>query len=170
MTADDLAAIIAAHVTRALTPIRQAIAELDAGQASLVDVRERLAGLEARQVSAETIGGLRERLAVLETRAPVPGPPGVDGFGFDDLAVSATDPHTVTFSFSKAGRSREFPIAIPWLVYCGVWNAGDYRPGDVVTWEGSAWVCRAATQDKPGTGPAWTLAVKRGQDGKGRHA
>jgi hypothetical protein len=39
--------------------------------------------------------------------------------------------------------------------------------GDVVTFGGSMWHCNAATEEKPGDGSAaWTLAAKRGRDGK----
>jgi hypothetical protein len=42
-----------------------------------------------------------------------------------------------------------------------------YLPGDTVTFGGSAWVCGAPTAARPGeTEKAWTLAVKRGRDGK----
>jgi hypothetical protein len=34
-----------------------------------------------------------------------------------------------------------------------------------VTWGGALWHCDAPTKDKPGT-ENWTLAVKKGRDGK----
>ena len=54
------------------------------------------------------------------------------------------------------------------LKYCDVWKSGgDYRAGNFVSWGGSVWHCNEdATTEKPGTSAAWTLAVKRGRDGK----
>lgn len=51
--------------------------------------------------------------------------------------------------------------------YCGAWKQGTYYPGMFVTWSGSLWHCNQQTDTKPGDGnPAWTLAVKKGRDGK----
>jgi hypothetical protein len=55
------------------------------------------------------------------------------------------------------------------LLYREVWREGEYEPGDVVTWGGSAWHYQIKTADKPGTSTAWRLMVKegaRGKDGK----
>jgi hypothetical protein len=54
------------------------------------------------------------------------------------------------------------------LQYRGVHEAGTaYDAGDTVTYGGSLWHCNSLTKDRPGEGnPAWTLAVKRGRDGK----
>lgn len=42
-----------------------------------------------------------------------------------------------------------------------------YDTGDTVTHGGSLWHCNALTKERPGEGSkAWTLAVKRGRDGK----
>ncbi len=56
----------------------------------------------------------------------------------------------------------------PALGYCGVWKAGEkYGRGDFVTADGSLWHCNSdGTKSKPGTDSTWTMAVKRGQDGK----
>jgi hypothetical protein len=82
---------------------------------------------------------MRDRVAALETRALVPGPPGPPG--------------------------RD---GVPGLEYRGVFLEGStYAAGDLVTWAGSAWHCNDATTTKPGDGAkAWTLMVKRGRDGK----
>jgi hypothetical protein len=51
--------------------------------------------------------------------------------------------------------------------YCGTWSAGDYKRGNFVTHGGSVWHCNANTSGKPGEDlVCWTLAVKRGRDGK----
>jgi hypothetical protein len=55
------------------------------------------------------------------------------------------------------------------LLYCGTWNAKQtYYPGAAATHDGSLWVCRAQTKDRPGKSDAWQLAVKRGRDGRDR--
>jgi hypothetical protein len=53
-------------------------------------------------------------------------------------------------------------------LYQGTWGAQrSYGKGDMVTDSGSLWICRAAdTRTRPGNGDGWTLAVKRGRDGK----
>lgn len=52
--------------------------------------------------------------------------------------------------------------------YRGVWSAGQtYRRGHLVTHHGSIWHCDKPTAGKPGEDyDAWTLAVRRGKDGK----
>ena len=55
------------------------------------------------------------------------------------------------------------------LKYLGVWKDTErYAPGHFVTHHGSLWHCnRVNISTRPGSGDgAWTLAVKRGQDGK----
>jgi len=45
--------------------------------------------------------------------------------------------------------------------------AGTYARGDVVTDDGSLWLCKAeTTSDRPGTSSAWKLICKRGKDGR----
>jgi integrin beta 3 len=129
---------------------------------------------------------LGERIAVLETRAPVPGPAGqpghdgtngtdgVDGLGFDDLDVRFDGYNMLTFAFARAGaEAKEFPVSLPFLRYQGVHqHSQKYYQGDVVTWAGSTWHCNEPTTAKPDDGSkAWQLMVKRGRDGKdGRDA
>ena len=54
------------------------------------------------------------------------------------------------------------------IAYKGVWQpALQYKPGDLVTYDGSIFHANADTRAKPGNGSAtWSLAVKRGSDGK----
>lgn len=59
----------------------------------------------------------------------------------------------------------------PTMKYLGVWDETQlYAVGDFTTHDGSLWHCdRSSTAVKPGSMEgAWTLAVKRGRDGKGR--
>jgi hypothetical protein len=101
---------------------------------------------------ASELGSVRDRLAELDARPPLPGPagppgpPGRDGVDGKDGAPG-----------------------IPGLRYLGVHVAGKtYDVGDVVTHGGSAWYCGAPTTDAPAQSPAWQLMVKRGRDARRR--
>lgn len=147
---------------------------------SLVDVRERIARLEARTADdafSKEMGILRERVAVVEVRAQVPGPAGkdgadgkngVDGLGFDDLSVDFDGDRTLALKFERGSLKKSFPITLPFMRQQGVYTEGkQYVLGDVVTWGGSQWHCNEETSTKPGEGAkSWTLVVKRGRDGK----
>ena len=54
------------------------------------------------------------------------------------------------------------------MSYRGVWTPGKMHDrGDMVTHRGSVWHCDVKTDLPPGDGNTmWTLAVKRGRDGK----
>lgn len=54
------------------------------------------------------------------------------------------------------------------MIYRGVHADGEqYDVGNTCTFGGSLWHCNEATKSRPGDGSAaWTLAVKRGRDGK----
>jgi hypothetical protein len=120
--------------------------------ATIAEVGLRVQGLDvqlAGLVTATTeIGTMRERLAVLETRPPTPGPPGQDG--------------------APGPPGHDGADGKPGLEWCGVFVDGQsYDRGQLVTWAGAAWHCNELTTTKPGEGSkAWTLMVKRGRDGK----
>jgi len=113
---------------------------------------------------------LRERLAIIEAREPVPGPAGPagqDGAAFTagelECLQAPDDPRRVTLQFRKGDvvtPAGQLAFRVP--VYCGVYQAGaSYEPGDMVTVAGSQWHCNSATRERPtGGNPAWTLAVK----------
>lgn len=63
---------------------------------------------------------------------------------------------------------REALARAPIPTYKGVFERGaEYQAGDMVTHKGSLWHCNAAVDgETPGSGDAWTLAVKCGRDGK----
>ncbi|MCO5335858.1 hypothetical protein [Delftia tsuruhatensis] len=53
------------------------------------------------------------------------------------------------------------------LHYDGPHETGKvYDKGTFVTHDGSLWHCNHKTASRPGDGPAWTLAVKRGRDAR----
>lgn len=49
------------------------------------------------------------------------------------------------------------------LVYVGVHQEGkSYAVGNVCTWDGSMWYCRAVTKEGPGSSAVWQLWVRHG--------
>lgn len=120
------------------------------------------------------------RLAVLEAREPKPGDkgePGLDGkdgsdgrdgINFDELDLAHDGERTMTLRFSRGELVKEWHLVFPVPIYRDVYQAGrSYARGDIVTFGGSMWHCNADTDDKPESGsPAWTLAAKRGRDGR----
>jgi hypothetical protein len=124
---------------------------------------------------------VRERMAVIETRASVPGPSGppgrdgTDGLGFDDLIVDHDGERAFTFKCVRGDVVKvlgTFTIPVP--IYRKLWTEGrTYEPGDLVTWSKSIWHCEKSTSLKPDgvyrNGPQakdfWTLAASRGRDG-----
>lgn len=67
-----------------------------------------------------------------------------------------------------SGARHDVSMYLPSMRYRGVFREADYLPGDCATWNGSLWHCDSPTSDKPGEigSKGWTLAVKRGRDGK----
>lgn len=68
----------------------------------------------------------------------------------------------------SSGAADNKEIYLPAMVYRGVFEPGEYEPGDAVTWGGSLWHCDEITSDKPGEmgSKGWTLCAKKGRDGK----
>ena len=153
-------------------------------------VLERLAN-ELRGECAGLIGevmkdvvALRIQAAGLEARAPVPGPagePGRDGAKgldgkdgrngtIDEMGFKCVPVTERSFQlYAGDGEPVEGGLlTFPVDLYRGVFVEGKaYEHGDCVTWGGSMWHANEATTSKPGDGSkAWTLTVKRGQDGR----
>jgi hypothetical protein len=173
--ADELAGLLIEVIRDALRPVGDKVAALET-QARDLETRVMHALTEARPHDAvltltKDLSAVRERVAVVETRAPVPGPPGADGhdgLGFDDVAVDFDGNRTITVRFQRGDQSKAFPIELPYLKWQGTYRGSAmYRPGDVVTWAGMAWHANEPTMEAPGErSKAWTLMVKRGRDGK----
>lgn len=66
------------------------------------------------------------------------------------------------------GKQFAQTFELPLLIYRGVFAEGrEYHRGDQVSWGAHQWHCNEPTTEKPiEGGKAWTLAVKRGRDGK----
>jgi len=92
--------------------------------------------------------------------------------GVDGIAIEAEERGFVISITRSTSAVQTFRCAPPALIYRGVYEYGRrYEPGDVVTFGGSVWHCNAATGAKPDEHTddpvkPWTLAVKRGRDGK----
>lgn len=151
----------------------------------LTPVTAQIAPLDAALTKAETAivalttdnSSLRERIAVLETRAPMPGPAGrdgldgkdgADGLGFEDIDVSLSGDRTLVFRFARGDKEKTFPVVVGWPKYQQRWIDGKaYVPGDVVSWDGHLWDCQEATDTgQPGVSKAWLQSVTRGRAGK----
>lgn len=106
------------------------------------------------------------------------GDPGKNGFSLSDFDVALKeDGRTLEFSFDQGEQAYVVELAIPTMIYRGVFKEGvQYERGDTVTFGGSLWHCnggdrdgqwKGTTDEKPGDGAKhWTLAAKRGRDGK----
>jgi len=175
MSPDALAQLIVHTVKASLQPVRDQVAQLGAR----LDAQDQARLDQAPDLAGVDLAALRERLAVLETRQPVPGPPGrdgldgqdgADGLRVDDLAASFDGDRTLTLTLQAGTRTKAIPVVLPIPRWQGVYTpARAYQPGDLVTWEGSAWHCQQPTSSKPGDGAAaWRLMVKRGRDYTGR--
>ena len=92
----------------------------------------------------------------------------VDGVSDVDISMNGQRNFIVTVNRASGASEKKY-FDIPAMVYRGVFKSGDeYLPGDTVTWGGSLWHCDEQTQDKPGEAGSkgWTLAAKRGRDGR----
>lgn len=100
---------------------------------------------------------LEERVAVLESR-PASEPP-------------ASDPRIAELELHCEALTKRLADieARPTLKFCGRWEEGEYQAGSVVEHGGSMWITTVRTTQKPTSGDAWQLAVRRGRDGKSRN-
>ena len=92
----------------------------------------------------------------------------VDGVAGVDIQRSEQRSFTLMVNRSSGARETK-TFDVPVMIYQGVFKSGqEYIPGDTVTWGGSLWHCDETTQDKPGENGSkgWTLAAKRGRDGR----
>jgi integrin beta 3 len=156
---------------------------------------ETIADVVVAAVRAAT-APLVARVAALETRAVVAGPPGRDGAdgrdgqpgrdgapgargekGLDgapgrDGTLEGASLDQVDARAWRLLRADGTPLAgvftAPAVLDCGVYQAGHtYAKGDGVTFGGSFWIAQDATSEKPGDGATkWRLAVKAGREGR----
>lgn len=119
-------------------------------------------------VTVEDVAPLIESEIVKAITALPKPKKGKDGLGFDDMTLEMADEKTIRLVFERGSERKEKTFAIPAMIYRGVYSeAKEYTAGDMVTWGGSLWHCN----EKTGLAPkednaAWTLAAKKGRDGK----
>ncbi len=84
------------------------------------------------------------------------------------LGAVAREVFAVVEQEMEALREKVKRVEGKGLSYAGTWQrALGYVEGDVVTYDGSAWVCLSPeTKAKPGDGADWQLFVKKGRDAK----
>ena len=80
--------------------------------------------------------------------------------------VERTGPRTFALKFQRGDRVKEFPFSFPVVLDAGVWEEKEYEAGDGTSHSGCFWIAQEKTTEKPGTGKAWRMAVKKGRDGK----
>lgn len=157
VTLDDVAPMITAEVERVVSALP---APKDGKDAANI--------VEALKDSGELVLTLQDgRLIRTGIRDGEKGQDGSDGLGFDDMdACVLDDDRTIELSFRRGEEEKAFTFKWPTMIYRDVFKDGsEYQQGDVVTWAGSLWHCNKATTAKPGT-EDWTLAAKKGRDGK----
>jgi hypothetical protein len=89
--------------------------------------------------------------------------------GLADVKIESVDREFVVSATRSSGAIEVKRVSLPVMLYQGVFKEGrEYVGGDTVTWAGSLWHCDHNTADKPGElgSKGWTLAAKRGRDGK----
>jgi hypothetical protein len=87
--------------------------------------------------------------------------------GIADVTVTNESERDFSVTLSKSsGQEVVEKFHMPVMIYKGVWKPCVALPGDTFTFGGSLWHCDEPTGDKPGESKAWTLAAKRGKDGK----
>jgi hypothetical protein len=108
--------------------------------------------------------------AVAKIPSPEKGQDGADGLGIDDFDVEHDGEQTFTFKWANGSKSKTKEFFIPVPVDKGPWKQGDYKRGQVVTWDGCAWSARRDTSEQPAytKDGAWRLMVKKGRDAKGQ--
>lgn len=98
------------------------------------------------------------------------GRDGKDGIASrDELNAAVQDEVEKAVAATVEKAVAEAFDALPKIEYRDVWTEGEtYAKGNLATWGGSLWHCNeGGSTDKPGTSDAWTLAVKKGRDGRG---
>lgn len=109
-----------------------------------------------------------EEVRALAARPLLPGPPGKDGMGFENLSMEYDGERTFTFVFRKGTEESRYPFKVIGLpLDKGVWRQGKYEKSDTVTHGGRTYIADVETEEKPDiTAKDWRLMANRGRDGK----
>lgn len=170
VTVEDVAPLIAAEVEKRLSELPVAKDGKDGADGkdgiglagALID--------RSGELVVTLTNGEAKNLGPIVGKDGDPGKPGKDGFSLKHFdADLLADGRTILLKFEDGSdQSYSVEIGVPTMIYRGVFKEGQqYEKGDTVTWGGSLWHCDEDTTDKPDTASkAWTLAAKRGRDGK----
>lgn len=169
LTIDDLAPLVQERVERAVSAIP--VPQDGVGLAGAVIDRDGALCITLTNGEVKTLGPV-------VGRDGEDGDAGAPGFGLDDFDVNLReDGRILELSFESGERKYTASLFIPTMIYRGVYREGqEYERGDTVSFGGSMWHCNGGdlegpwngtTAEKPGEGTKyWTLAAKRGRDGK----
>lgn len=180
MTAEDLAEVVAEAITGALK------AQADVHAAEIAALRtefdEKIKSIPTPRDGRDGVDGKDGRDGVdgqhgtdgAKGMDAEPGKDGRDGRdGKDGIAsldqITAIASKTVDDRLASEVQKQvaEVFAAQPILKYRDVYQAGtEYRPGEAVSWGGQVYIATEPTSAKPGDSKAWSLAVKRGRDGR----
>jgi integrin beta 3 len=97
------------------------------------------------------------------------GRDGADGLAIDDMVEELSDDGMLVHKYIRGGVvKKEWKHRLKYMRWAGIYKAdADYDLQNVVTWDGSCWLAKGPTREKPGNGSRdWTLITKRGRDGK----
>lgn len=97
------------------------------------------------------------------------GERGLPGFSLEDFDSEVKDGgRTLVLSFTAGEIKHTVEHQLDTVVYRRVYKDGaEYQPGDMVSYGGGLWHCDTATTARPGEeSNDWTLAVRRGREGK----
>jgi integrin beta 3 len=97
------------------------------------------------------------------------GRDGADGLAIDDMVEELSDDGMLVHKYIRGGVvKKEWKHRLKYMRWAGIYKAdADYDLQNVVTWDGSCWLAKGPTKDKPGQGSRdWVLITKRGRDGK----
>lgn len=154
LTADDVAPLIRDEVAKAVSAIPAA--KDGVGLAGALIDREGNLVVTLSNGEAKTLGPVVGKDAE-------PAQPGRDGLGFDDMCFEEKDGRLYAV-FRRGDVAKE--ARLPGISYRGVWKSGEYLTGDSVTFGACQWIATQDTDEKPGEGRAWQLAVRKGRDGR----
>ena len=187
-----IADIVSEEVGKAVKPLHEKIAELEAREPQQgppgekgepgergekgedgqhgrdgIDGKDAAGIVDVVKDSGELVLTLADgRLVRTGIRDGEKGADGRDGFSLDDFDCVPIDERTIKMEFVRGETKHSYELQFPVVVYRGVYKEGEaYERGDTVTWGGSLWHCDTPTKEKPGT-ESWTLAAKKGRDGK----
>lgn len=97
------------------------------------------------------------------------GAPGPAGFGLEHFDSEIRDGgRLLVLSFEDGERKHTVEHQLDTMIYRGGFKADtEYQRGDTVSLGGQCYHCNAPTTERPDSGSdAWTLASRRGRDGK----